>query len=364
MYKYIFIVLFFSFSTLYSSEYNLSIKESELNHEIEMLTPRAWLWSDEDNKDNEKTKNSFDLKKVMELEVLLSKQIFEQDLAVKTTANSLVCYAAGVSDPQKPIASLLYAGPTGVGKTQLVKTLASLVFKKEAKLLRFNMQEYSEHSAVTGLIGSPYGYADSDKGGRLSNALLENPYSIVLLDEIEKAHEKVKMLFLSIFDEGQFYDAHGTLVDCRNCIIIATTNCGAEEILKNTYASYDKIVSAIEPRLMKELSPELYNRLELVIFRGLSIEALKHIAIFKLDELSKFIHKKKQITVSFDESVLTYLINNSYNPKLGARPLERLIKNDLTSLIAKTLLKGEYKSGDRMTVHYKDSLVIRKETRK
>lgn len=302
------------------------------------------------------------LERLLNLEEDLSLKIFGQPEAIRTTSHALICYKAGLNDPNQPIASLLYAGPTGVGKTLLATELSKLVLEQEDKLIRLNMSEFALDESLNSLIGVPYGYKESERGGRLSNAILDNPYSIVLLDEIEKASPKVRMLFLSIFDEGQFYDAKGRLVDCRNCLFILTTNIGSQTILNMPSESVDEISQAIEPLLIKHLTPEFYNRLELVIFRSLTSDALNHIIDSKLNLLIERVKETRKVKLSFDESVKEFLSSKGYHSQLGARPLNRLIKYEVYLPIAQALVKKEgFKEGDTIRVFYDGkSCVIKK----
>jgi ATP-dependent Clp protease ATP-binding subunit ClpB len=303
-----------------------------------------WPWGENPKEDKPVLPN------MLELEEKLSQKIVGQPHAVKITSDALICYQAGIHDPKKPIATFLYVGPTGVGKTELAKELARQLFNDENRLLRFDMSEYKDREGLTRLIGVPNGYKESEKGGLLSNAILKQPFSIVLLDEIEKCDPIVYSLFLHIFDEGYFTSAIGEHVDCRLCLFIATTNLGAHQILNQIPFSPEEALLTIEPLLIKALSPELYNRVEPVVFQGLTREMLESIAYKKLQALAETVYKQKQVTLIFDDSVVEYLKIKGYHEKLGARPLQRLIKQELSSSIAKALLKEQYRPGDKMFV--------------
>ncbi len=295
---------------------------------------------------------------ILDLEANLSQKIIGQKQAVRMTTDALLCHYAGIQDPSKPIAAFLYIGPTGVGKTELAKELACQLFQDEARLLRFDMSEYKGHEGVNRLIGISHGYKESEKGGILSNAILKQPRSIVLLDEIEKSDETVRSLFLHIFDEGYFTSATGQYIDCRNCLFIATTNIGSKIILAQHPFSYEEALYVVEEELIKALSPEFYNRIEPVVFHGLTPEMVEAIARLKLNALAKNIFKQKQVMISFDESVVQYVQAKGYHEQLGARPLQRVIKYDLAALIAKAFLNEPYEPGDRMRISYTGSECI------
>ncbi|WP_052236252.1 AAA family ATPase [Candidatus Protochlamydia amoebophila] len=358
MKKFLLVISFLAVSLIKAENLSIITEEKELTlslQEIDHL--QAWCpWSSTPPKDvNPKPLSPFN---VLELENNLREKVIGQSQAVENTANALLCYYAGINDPNKPIASFLYVGPTGVGKTELAKELARQLFQDETKLLRFDMSEYESQVGINRLIGVPNGYKDSEHGGLLSNAILANPHAVVLLDEIEKADPKVRALFLHIFDEGYFTSGVGELVDCRNCVFIATTNLASQAILNIHPFSYEKALDTIEIYLINALTPEFYNRIEPVIFQGLDREMMKEIAQIKLNQLAQNILKQKKVKVYFDEFVVDYIQTKGYHPALGARPMQRLIKNELTPLIAKTILHAQYLPGDVMHISYLESELI------
>jgi ATP-dependent Clp protease ATP-binding subunit ClpB len=302
---------------------------------------------------------------VLELYDRLRKRVLGQDGAIVVTADAIIRHASGICDPLAPIATLLYIGPTGVGKTELAKELARELFGSPQNMVRINMAEFNISGAVTRLIGSPPGYVDSEKGGQLTNALTKTPNAVVLLDEIDKAHEEVRKLFLQIFDEGQVTSAMGKVVDCKQAIFILTSNYQAWEILTLQDQGYgsDTILSQIEPKLMQALSPELYNRIDPVLFLGLSQETLRSLVCKLLAELDQRVMAKKGIHLDFEDSLVDYLQIAGYHPQLGARPLKRLIEKEITTLVAKTLLENTVKRGERLRLAYVDGkLVISKKS--
>ncbi len=337
----------------------------ELQHiSLDEKTSR-WPWSEPKVEPTvepvDETKNSFKLIDVLKLETILGNRVFGQEMAVKQTASALISYQAGINNPEKPIATFLYVGPTGVGKTELAKALAKEILHKPDQFIRLNMSEFADwDTGISRLIGITHGYVDSEKGGQLSNAILENPYSIVLLDEIEKAHDKVRKLFLHIFDEGYFTSGRGVVVDCTHCIFISTTNIGYETLLEaHDYGlSYEEICRAIEPELMTALSPELYNRVDPVMFQKLDKGMLVSIIGARLQELSKLVLDRKNVTLSFDKTVGKFIEDKCHTMDLGARPVNRIIKNDITLAVAKALIQDNYGKGDKMMISCDGTYII------
>lgn len=301
--------------------------------------------------------------KALSLEDELNSVVIGQPDAVRITSDAIIRYAAGVNDPLSPIATLLYCGPSGVGKTELAKQLAKILYNDESRFIRLNMAEYGLDHSVQRLIGSPPGYVNHEQGGQLTNALRQSPYSVVLLDEAEKAHPRVLKLFLQLFDEGAITSAKGERIECCNSIFILTSNISAMEIARLGEQGLDseQILEEIKPALMECLSVELFNRMDPVVFRSLSWEVKESIVYKMLNELAVRIATKKRLTLSFDASVVEYLVQTGFDPLLGARPVKRMIEKELTPLIAKAIIRGQYKPGDHITVSLDgNDLVIRK----
>ncbi len=288
------------------------------------------------------------ISKALMLEEQLNQLVIGQEEAVKTTADAIIRYAAGVNDPNNPVGTLLYCGPSGVGKTELAKQLARVLYNDENRFVRFNMAEYSVGETVWRLIGSPAGYQNHQEGGQLTNALKKNPFSVVLFDEIEKAHPRVLKLFLQLFDEGYITSAKNEKLDCRNCIFILTSNVAAAEIasLSQDGLNSHEILFELQPALMEILSPELYNRMDPVVFRPLSGEVMVSIVHKMLAELANRIAGQKKVYLEFDDSIVNYLVQVGFDPLLGARPVKRMIEKELTPLVAKALIRADYKRGD------------------
>ena len=293
------------------------------------------------------------------LEEKIRQKIFGQDEAIRETTNAIVRYAAGVNDASCPIASLLYCGPSGVGKTELAKQLCLELYGKQSHFIRINMSEYVEAHSITRLIGSPPGYIGYDTGGALTNRLLQNPYSVVLLDEVEKAHPKVLKLFMHVFDAGYLTSSSGQDVDCRNAIFILTSNIAASEIADLFAAglTHHEILESLQPYLMDILSPEMYNRLDCMVFSPLSATIFEQLVRKILGELKSRIFRSKGIEVLFDDSLVNYLKIYTIDPKLGARPLKRIVEKELTTVIAHAIIESDCSSGDCVLCSYLDGHV-------
>lgn len=300
------------------------------------------------------------LEKSLGLEQKLSEHIFGQQKAVRETANALVRFAAGINDRNTVIASLLYCGPSGVGKTELAKQLCLELYGDLDRLIRIKMSEYAESHSIYRLIGAPPGYLGYQEGGQLVNALLKAPYSIVLIDEIEKADPKVLKLFLHIFDAGYFNASNGKVVDCRKAVFISTSNLAAMEIssLFLQEVDTDKILELLKPYLMQSLSPELYNRFDTILFSPLSFDMLEQLVNKVLNQLYERVYNAKKIQLIFDPSLIKYLIEHGFDPELGARPLKRLVEKELATIIAKVIVEGKCKKGDRLKCSYYEGCIF------
>lgn len=303
----------------------------------------------------------FRLDDLLNLENSLNEKVLGQSEPIKVTVATLIRYAAGIKNGKGPIASLLYLGPTGVGKTQLAKEIAIALYGSESNLVRLDMSEYSEPHSVSRLIGSPPGYINHEEGGQLTEALKKNPYAIVLLDEIEKAHTNVLRAFLQVFDEGHLSDAKGEKVDCSDAIFILTTNLGAQTILQMSaaggYTSHE-IVKTIQSEVIQRITPELYNRVEPIAFMGLPEEAMNKLIQNMLEDVFKAVYKQKQIAVEYDHSVDEFLQKHGFDYELGARPLKRLIQNAIVTPIAKKIVSKEILEGDKIKLSFIDDQLM------
>lgn len=308
----------------------------------------------------EEPMKGFKLDNLDELEDKLSAKILGQPYAIKVTVEALTRYAAGLRDSNMPIGTFLFAGPTGVGKTQLAKELAIELLGDEKRLIRIDMSAFSEKHSLTRLIGSLPGYEDHNKGGQLTEALKKCSNAIVLLDEIDKAYPDVLKTFLQVFDEGFICDAQGTIIDCRNTIFILTTNLGSKKILNLTEdgETEETIIEAIKSDIIHFISPELYNRLEVAPFLGLGNEQLDELIMKMLKEMEKDLREKKQILVDWDPDVIDFIKDNGYDYELGARPLKRILEKNVSTVIAQEFVRKRINSGDHIRVFLKDDKIM------
>jgi ATP-dependent Clp protease ATP-binding subunit ClpB len=290
-----------------------------------------------------------ELEKLLHMEERLKERVVGQDEAVRAVSDAVRRARAGLQDPNRPLGSFLFLGPTGVGKTELVRALADFLFDDERAMVRIDMSEYMEKHAVSRLIGSPPGYVGYEEGGQLTEAIRRRPYSVVLLDEIEKAHPDVTQILLQILEDGRLTDGQGRTVDFRNTLIAMTSNIGSDLILEAGGASGEAMRNSLMAALRNHFRPELLNRIdEILIFEPLSREALREIVKLELRKVELRL-KDKEISLQADDRVLDLLAREGYDPVFGARPLRRLIERRIQNPLAAGLLRGEFKAGD--TVH-------------
>jgi len=290
--------------------------------------------------------------KLTNLENILSGYVVGQEEAVKKVSEALRRARAGLKDPKKPIGSFLFLGPTGVGKTELAKTLAKIFFDDEKAFIRLDMSEYAESHTSQRLIGSPPGYVGYEEGGQLTNPVLERPYCLILLDEIEKAHPRVFDVFLQVLDEGRLTDSQGKTVDFKNTLLIFTSNIGAEEIFENgenlLNPSFDRkkfFEGVIMPVVRQFFRPEFINRFDdIILFNPLTQEVMLSIARLKVKALTERL-KEKGVYLEISDEALLKIVKGSYNPSFGARPMERAIREQIENVIAQKLISGEIKEG-------------------
>lgn len=284
----------------------------------------------------------------LDLENILSQKLISQNEAIKKVSEALRRSKAGLSDENRPIASFLFLGPTGVGKTEMAKALCEVLWNDPNAYIRLDMSEYMEAHAVSRLIGSPPGYIGHEDGGQLTEAVRRHPYSVILLDEVEKAHPDVYNIFLQILDEGKITDAKGRTVDMRNTIIIMTSNIGSESILENR----DKKVqnSKVREALFSFFRPEFINRIDdIIIFESLSKNDMIGIAKLMLDDLKKRL-KNQNISVDFSENALKKIADLGYDPVMGARPLRRAIVDFLINPLSREILEENILPGENILV--------------
>lgn len=301
--------------------------------------------------------------KLLELESHLHDRVIGQNEAVAVVSAAIRRARAGMKDPSRPIGSFLFMGPTGVGKTELARALAAFLFDSEDAMVRIDMSEYMEKHSVSRLIGAPPGYVGYEEGGQLSEAIRRRPYSVVLLDEVEKAHRDVFNILLQVLDDGRITDSQGRMVDFRNTVIVMTSNIGSEYILKlagddkNYVAMRDKVLQALN----KHFRPEFLNRIDdLIIFHGLKKEELRDIVSLQLIRLQKLL-AEQNITIELTPEAQDYIVDVGYDPTYGARPIKRAIQRELENPLATKILETTFGDGDKVMVSFEDDkLVFRK----
>ena len=288
--------------------------------------------------------------KLIHLEDVLHEHVIGQDEAVQAVSEAILRARAGIKDPNRPIGSFIFLGPTGVGKTELAKTLAEVLFDDERSMIRIDMSEYMEKHSVARLIGAPPGYVGYDEGGQLTEAVRRRPYSVILLDEIEKAHRDVFNVLLQILDDGRLTDGKGRVVNFKNTVIIMTSNLGSHEILNKVY---DDAKKAVKDILKDYFRPEFLNRVDdIIVFKGLQKEQVKSIAGLLLDSLGKRLEKQVGIHLTWNDESLTALADQGFDPNFGARPLRRLLTHTVETALSKEIIKGEIKDGDTVKIGY------------
>lgn len=303
-----------------------------------------------------------EMEKLIKMEERLHRRIIGQDEAVQAVSNTIRRARAGLQDPNRPLGSFLFLGPTGVGKTELAKALAEFLFDDEQAIVRIDMSEYMEKHSVARLIGAPPGYVGYEEGGYLTEAIRRRPYSIVLLDEVEKAHPEVFNVLLQVLDEGRLTDGQGRTVDFKNTVIIMTSNIGSQWITDLGAKDYNEMKKRVLEALRFHFKPEFLNRIdEVIIFRALTPEDIKAIVELQLRNLAERV-KEKNIELSFSERLKETLAREGYDPAYGARPLKRLIQKKLANELAMSLLRGEIKEGERVKLDLSSdgSLIIEK----
>ena len=288
--------------------------------------------------------------KLLHLEDVLHARVVGQDEAVKAVSEAILRARAGIKDPNRPIGSFIFLGPTGVGKTELAKTLAEALFDDERSMIRIDMSEYMEKHSVSRLIGAPPGYVGYDEGGQLTEAVRRRPYSVILLDEIEKAHRDVFNVLLQILDDGRLTDGKGRVVNFKNTVIIMTSNLGSHEILNK---SYDEAKGAVKEILKDYFRPEFLNRVDdIIVFKALQKEQVKNIAAIMLKSLSDRLEKQIKISLKWTDEALTALADKGFNPNFGARPLRRLLTHTVETSLSKQIIRGDVREGDTVEIGY------------
>jgi ATP-dependent Clp protease ATP-binding subunit ClpB len=293
--------------------------------------------------------------KLLSLEENMKKRVIGQDAALNKVYNAILRSRSGIKDPNKPIGSFLFLGPTGVGKTEVARTLAYELFDDERHMIRIDMSEYMEEFNVSRLIGAAPGYVGYEEGGQLTEAVRRNPYSIVLFDEIEKAHPKVFNILLQILDDGRITDSQGVTVDFKNTIIIMTSNIGSEYILSNDSNKEE----LINKELSRTFKPEFLNRIdEIVFFNNLEKNAIYKILDKIIMDIQKDRLSDKNIKISLSNQLKDYIVENSYDPAFGARPLKRFVADTIELILAKGLIDGTIKENSNINLDIKDGKIV------
>ncbi|MBF1028362.1 MAG: ATP-dependent Clp protease ATP-binding subunit [Candidatus Saccharibacteria bacterium] len=297
--------------------------------------------------------------KLAKLEESLSRQVIGQDKAIASVASAIRRSRAGLGDIGRPIGSFLFLGPTGVGKTEVARSLCQQLFDDEHAMVRIDMSEYMEQHAVSRLIGSPPGYVGYDQGGQLTEAIRRRPYSVVLFDEIEKAHPDVFNILLQVLDDGRLTDGQGRTVDFSNTIIIMTSNVGSQLIMDYSGENLTELDDKILDILRQHFRPEFLNRIDdIVLFDRIRPEAMNAIVDIQLIKVAKQIKDSRDIELDFDNSLKEMLAHDGYNPAFGARPLKRLIQKRILDSLAIELIEGKIKDGDNVKISWKDNKTI------
>lgn len=297
--------------------------------------------------------------KLAKLEESLSRQVIGQDKAISSVASAIRRSRAGLGDIGKPIGSFLFLGPTGVGKTEVARSLCQQLFDDEHAMVRIDMSEYMEQHAVSRLIGSPPGYVGYDQGGQLTEAIRRRPYSVVLFDEIEKAHPDVFNILLQVLDDGRLTDGQERTVDFSNTIIIMTSNVGSQLIMDYSGENLTELDDKVLDILRQHFRPEFLNRIDdIVLFDRIRPEAMNAIVDIQLIKVTKQIKDSRDIELEFDNSLKEMLAHDGYNPAFGARPLKRLIQKRILDSLAIELIEGKIKDGDNVKISWKDNKTI------
>ena len=309
--------------------------------------------------------------KLLNMEQLLHSRVIGQDEAVVAVAKAVRRARAGLKDPKRPIGSFIFLGPTGVGKTELARALAESIFGDEEAMIRIDMSEYMEKHSTSRLVGSPPGYVGYDEGGQLTEKVRRKPYSVVLLDEIEKAHPDVFNILLQVLEDGRLTDSKGRTVDFRNTILIMTSNVGASELKRNKYVgfnvqdesqNYKDMKGKVMGELKRAFRPEFINRIdEIIVFHSLEKKHLKEIVSLMSDQLTKRL-KEQDLSIELTEAAKAKIADEGVDLEYGARPLRRAIQKHVEDRLSEELLKGNIEKGQHIVLDVEDGEIVVKAT--
>ena len=299
--------------------------------------------------------------KLLNLETILHRRVVGQDEAVRSVTEAIQRSRAGIQDPNRPIGSFLFLGPTGVGKTELAKALAEALFDDENNMVRIDMSEYMEKFSVSRLIGAPPGYVGYEEGGQLTEAVRRKPYSVVLFDEVEKAHPDVFNVLLQVLDDGRITDSQGRTVDFKNTILILTSNLGSQELLEGIQDN-GEIAEDTRQRVLtllhRSFRPEFLNRLdEIVFYKPLTKDNIQRIIDLQIEKLNSRL-EAQQLTCRLTDSAKRFIVDEAYDPEFGARPLRRYVQHTVETMLSRKILEGTVPVGSTVTVDCRDGELI------
>jgi ATP-dependent Clp protease ATP-binding subunit ClpB len=299
-----------------------------------------------------------EIQKLIHMEERLHERVIGQDEAITAVANAMRRARAGLQDPNRPLGSFIFLGPTGVGKTELARALAEFLFDDEHAMIRIDMSEYQEKHTVSRMIGAPPGYVGYDEAGQLTEAVRRRPYSVVLFDEIEKAHPEVLNVMLQLLDDGRLTDGKGRTVDFKNTVVIMTSNLGSQYIAEHTGDLSESVRRQVTEALRQHFRPEFLNRVdEIIFFHALGMEHMTKIVDIQLRGLLKRLEDRK-IHVELSDAARNYVVSEGYDPMYGARPLKRTIQRRILDPLAMRVLEGAFREGDRVTVDVGDNGLV------